>query len=171
MPFQSFPALEAFLSSTLADGDPENDATTIQGYLQNASEDSVEKTVTQLKAFLDSKAEISLEDLGTTANRWFAEPSEAQAWLSEVLTSLSGSKSGQSSSNSTSAVVKDSNGTVLLEGDSVTVIKDLKVKGAASDLKRGTIVKKIHLVDDPEVIEARVNGSTLVLKTCFLKKA
>ena len=67
--------------------------------------------------------------------------------------------------------VHDSNGALLNEGDSVTVIKDLKVKGAAKDLKRGTLIKKIRLVDDPEVIECRVDGSTLVLKTCFLKKA
>lgn len=67
---------------------------------------------------------------------------------------------------------KDSNGYILSEGDSVQVIKDLKVKGASSDLKRGTLIKKIRLVeDDPEIIECRVNGSTLVLKTCFLKKA
>jgi protein PhnA len=66
--------------------------------------------------------------------------------------------------------VKDSNGTLLAEGDSVTVIKDLKVKGGSGNLKRGTLVRKIHLTDDEEAIEARVDGSTLVLKTCFLKK-
>jgi protein PhnA len=68
--------------------------------------------------------------------------------------------------------VKDSNGTALSEGDSVTVIKDLKVKGAASDLKRGTLIKNIRLVEDEDdVIECRVQGSVLVLKVCFLKKA
>ncbi len=67
--------------------------------------------------------------------------------------------------------VKDANGTILNEGDSVQVIKDLKVKGAGSTLKRGTLLKKIHLTDDEEAIECRVNGSTLVLKTCFLKKS
>jgi protein PhnA len=52
------------------------------------------------------------------------------------------------------------------------VIKDLKVKGGSSDLKRGTTIKKIRLIDDEEeAIECRVDGSTLVLKTCFLKKA
>ncbi|OFZ23215.1 MAG: PhnA protein [Bdellovibrionales bacterium GWB1_55_8] len=68
-------------------------------------------------------------------------------------------------------VVKDSNGAALNEGDSVQVIKDLKVKGGSSDLKRGTMIKKIHLIGDPENVECRVDGSTLVLKTCFLKKA
>ena len=67
--------------------------------------------------------------------------------------------------------VKDSNGTTLSEGDSVLVIKDLKVKGSSSVLKRGTIVKKIRLTDDEEAIEGKVDGSVIVLKTCFLKKA
>lgn len=68
--------------------------------------------------------------------------------------------------------VKDSNGTILAEGDSVTLIKDLKVKGSSITLKRGTLVKNIHLTGDPEEIECRVEKvKGLVLKTCFLKKA
>ncbi len=68
--------------------------------------------------------------------------------------------------------VKDSNGTVLAEGDSVTVIKDLKVKGTSVTLKRGTLIKNIRLTNNTEEIEChaeKVKG--LVLKTCFLKKA
>ena len=69
--------------------------------------------------------------------------------------------------------VKDSNGTLLSEGDSVTLIKDLKVKGSGGvTLKRGTLVKNIRLTDDPDEIECnaeKVKG--LVLKTEFLKKA
>ncbi len=65
---------------------------------------------------------------------------------------------------------KDSNGTVLADGDSVQVIKSLKVKGSTSDLKRGTIIKKIKLTDDPDEIEGRFEGITMVLKTMFLKK-
>ena len=69
-------------------------------------------------------------------------------------------------------VVKDSNGTVLSEGDSVQLIKDLKVKGTSVTLKRGTVIKNIHLTADPEEIECRVEKvKGLVLKTCFLKKA
>lgn len=69
-------------------------------------------------------------------------------------------------------VVKDSNGTVLQEGDSVTLIKDLPVKGANTTLKRGTLVKNIRLTDNPEEIECRVEKiKGLVLKTCYLKKA
>ena len=67
--------------------------------------------------------------------------------------------------------VKDSNGTLLSEGDSVTLIKDLKVKGTSVTLKRGTLVKGIHLTDDAEEVECRVEKvKGLVLKTCFLKK-
>jgi protein PhnA len=67
--------------------------------------------------------------------------------------------------------VKDSNGTPLEEGDSVHVIKDLKVKGASLTLKRGKVFKSIHLTDNEEEVECREGKSTLVLKTCFLKKA
>ncbi len=66
--------------------------------------------------------------------------------------------------------VKDSNGNILVEGDSVHVIKDLKVKGSSLTLKRGKIFKNIRLTDDPEEVECREGKSTLVLKTCFLKK-
>lgn len=68
--------------------------------------------------------------------------------------------------------VRDSNGNILSDGDSVTVIKDLKVKGTSVTLKRGTTVKNIRLTSDAEEIECnaeKVKG--LVLKTCFLKKA
>ena len=67
--------------------------------------------------------------------------------------------------------VKDSNGNLLKEGDSVTIIKSLKVKGHASDLKRGQVVKNIKLTDNSEEIEGRVDKVTLVLKTMYLKKA
>lgn len=68
--------------------------------------------------------------------------------------------------------VKDSNGNLLSDGDSVQVIKDLKVKGTSVTLKRGTVVKNIRLVeDDEEVIEGNAEKvKNLVLKTCFLKK-
>ena len=69
-------------------------------------------------------------------------------------------------------IVKDSNGNILSNGDSVTLIKDLKVKGTSVTLKRGTLVKNIRLTDDAEEVECnadKVKG--LVLKTCFLKKA
>jgi protein PhnA len=64
----------------------------------------------------------------------------------------------------------DSNGTPLKAGDSVTIIKDLDVKGAGFTAKRGTVVKNISLTDNPEQIEGRVNGVKIVLLSKFLKK-
>ena len=68
---------------------------------------------------------------------------------------------------------RDSNGNPLADGDSVVVIKDLKVKGSSIPLKQGTVIRGIRLVeDDAEHIEGnsdKIKG--LVLKTCFLRKA
>lgn len=67
---------------------------------------------------------------------------------------------------------RDSNGNILADGDSVTVIKDLPVKGSSVTIKRGAKIKNIRLTGNPEEIECnaeKVKG--LVLKTCFLKKA
>lgn len=70
-------------------------------------------------------------------------------------------------------VVRDVNGNVLQAGDSVVVIKDLKVKGSSILLKQGTVIRNIRLVEgDPEHIEGhsdKIKG--LVLKVCFLRKA
>ena len=66
--------------------------------------------------------------------------------------------------------VKDSNGNLLNDGDSVSLIKDLKVKGSSINLKRGTVMKKIRLTGDVEEVECRSGKTTIVLKTCFLKK-
>jgi protein PhnA len=69
-------------------------------------------------------------------------------------------------------VVKDSNGAELKDGDSVTLIKDLKVKGSSVVLKRGTLIKNIRLTDDPAEVECRADKiKDLVLRTEFLKKA
>ncbi|MFT5686814.1 MAG: protein PhnA [Myxococcota bacterium] len=65
----------------------------------------------------------------------------------------------------------DSNGALLSDGDSVTLIKDLTVKGAGFTAKRGTLVKNIRTGSDPTHIEGRVNKMTIMLKTAFLKKA
>lgn len=67
-------------------------------------------------------------------------------------------------------VAKDSNGAELFDGDAVTVIKDLKVKGSSMVIKRGTKVKSIRLTDNPEEVDCKIEGSSIVLKTCFLKK-
>ncbi|MGH8158033.1 MAG: zinc ribbon domain-containing protein YjdM [Rhodanobacter sp.] len=76
-------------------------------------------------------------------------------------------------SGETRMPVKDVNGNVLGSGDTVTVIKDLKVKGSSIPLKQGTVIRNIRLVEgDSEHIEGssdKIKG--LVLKVCFLKKA
>jgi protein PhnA len=66
--------------------------------------------------------------------------------------------------------VRDSNGALLAEGDSVTLIKDLK--GSSTVLKRGTVIRGIHLTDNADEIEGRTDKvKGLVLRTEFLKKA
>ncbi len=71
----------------------------------------------------------------------------------------------------TEQTTQDSNGNLLKDGDSVQVIKDLKVKGMAKTLKRGTVYKNITLTNANDQVEIRQGKSTIVLKTCFLKKA
>ena len=66
---------------------------------------------------------------------------------------------------------RDSNGNILSEGDAVTIIKDLPVKGAGFTAKQGTTVKNIKMAPgDPTHIQGRVNGTMIFLKTEFLKK-
>jgi protein PhnA len=86
---------------------------------------------------------------------------ETQLWASAMATAEANAES----------ISVDSNGATLNAGDSVTLIKDLDVKGAGFTAKRGTLVKGISLTDNPEHIEGRVNGTRIVLLTKFLKKA
>lgn len=65
----------------------------------------------------------------------------------------------------------DSNGTPLMAGDNVTLIKDLVVKGAGFTAKRGTVVRRISLTDNPEHIEGRVNGQRIVIISAFVKRS
>ena len=68
-------------------------------------------------------------------------------------------------------VVKDSNGNILNDGDSVTIIKDLKVKGSSSSIKIGTKVKNIRLVDEDHNIDCKIDGfGAMKLKSEFVKK-
>lgn len=67
--------------------------------------------------------------------------------------------------------VRDASGTVLADGDSVVLIKDLKVKGAGQTLKQGTVIKSIRLTDNPEEIDCRHEAiKGLVLRTEFVRK-
>lgn len=164
MTLKSHTELQTFLSTYFPDTDPDRDVDTTRAFVAATSSGRQSQVIAQIKLLLFAP-DLSVEEIGTEANRWFAEPDEARAWLRQILITLEGAQTDGA------IVVKDSNGTPLTEGDSVQVIKDLKVKGGSSDLKRGTLIRKIHLIDDAENIECRVDGSTLVLKTCFLKKA
>ncbi|MFR5264736.1 zinc ribbon domain-containing protein YjdM [Clostridium sp.] len=76
-----------------------------------------------------------------------------------------------SESNEDELVVKDANGNILKDGDSVTVIKDLKVKGFSSSIKIGTKVKNIRLVDGDHNIDCKIDGfGAMCLKSEFVKK-
>ena len=69
-------------------------------------------------------------------------------------------------------VIKDSNGNPLADGDTVTVIKDLKIKGSSSVVKVGTKVKNIRLVDGDHDIDCKIDGiGAMKLKSQFVKKA
>ena len=68
-------------------------------------------------------------------------------------------------------VVRDASGNVLADGDSVTLIKDLKVKGAGQTLKQGTVIRSIRLTENPEEIDCRHESiKGLVLRTEFVRK-
>jgi len=74
-------------------------------------------------------------------------------------------------SNEKKKIVKDANGNVLNDGDTVTVIKDLKVKGSSSGVKIGTKVRNIHLVDGDHNIDCKIDGiGAMSLKSEFVKK-
>lgn len=67
--------------------------------------------------------------------------------------------------------VRDSNGNLLKDGDSVTLIKDLKVRGSSTTLKLGTVVKNIRITEDEDEVEGRIDRVQMVLRTEFLKKS
>jgi protein PhnA len=72
--------------------------------------------------------------------------------------------------DSADAVVRDSNGNVLADGDAVVLIKDLKVKGSSTTLKMGTKVKSIRLVGGDHEVDCKMDAGSFMLKACFLKK-
>ncbi|WP_449411558.1 alkylphosphonate utilization protein [Methylobacterium komagatae] len=78
---------------------------------------------------------------------------------------------GAASSAPAAILVRDAAGNALVDGDSVTLIKDLKVKGTSTTLKQGTVIRSIRLTDDPDEIDCRhdtIKG--LVLRTEFVRK-
>lgn len=67
--------------------------------------------------------------------------------------------------------VKDSNGNLLVDGDDVILIKDLKLKGSSTVLKKGEKAKGIRLVEGDHEIDCKMDGMKVMLKACFVKKA
>lgn len=68
-------------------------------------------------------------------------------------------------------VVKDAHGNVLADGDAVVLIKDLKLRGSSGVLKQGAKAKSIRLVEGDHEIDCKIDGVSLALKACFVKKA
>lgn len=68
-------------------------------------------------------------------------------------------------------VVKDAHGNLLADGDSVTLIKDLKLKGSSTVIKGGTKIKGIRLVSGDHEVDCKVDGMSVMLKAMYLKKA
>jgi len=103
-------------------------------------------------------SEYTYEDRGL-----FVCPECAHEWTSE---------SAAAENNEDKLIVKDANGTILNDGDTVTIIKDLKVKGSSSSIKVGTKVKNIRLVDGDHNIDCKIEGfGAMSLKSEFVKKA
>lgn len=102
----------------------------------------------------------------------------AESWAQDLLdmlyleeSALEWAEAGTVNMQDDGELTRDSNGAILKAGDNVTVIKDLNVKGTSFVAKRGTVVRGISLTDNPEHIEGRVNGTRIVILTCFVKKS
>ncbi|NDE17265.1 hypothetical protein EBZ80_20270 [bacterium] len=93
MDLKHAPELAKFLSTVIFDSDLETEAEAIQNFLTNASPDLVQKIAAQLQGVIEL-TELSVEELGSTANRWFGEEHEAQAWFSAVAAQFERAGSG-----------------------------------------------------------------------------
>lgn len=100
-----------------------------------------------------------MTDVLSHANRWECATC-GNEWAKEVVETAAVAR-----------VVKDAHGTVLADGDTVVLIKDLKLRGSSEVLKQGTKVKGIRLVDGDHEIDCRIDGSAMGLKAEFVKKA
>ena len=81
------------------------------------------------------------------------------------------SADGDAAADDNAPQYRDAHGTPLQDGDTVTLIKDLKVKGSSTVLKVGTRITNIRLVEGDHDVDCRVDGQKLLLKSCFMKKA
>lgn len=93
---------------------------------------------------------------------FFVCPECSHEWREEII---------ESTENKDEKIIKDANGNPLQDGDSVTVIKDLKIKGSSSVVKVGTKVRNIRLVDGDHDIDCRIDGiGEMKLKSIYVKK-
>lgn len=107
------------------------------------------------------------ENIYADANLWIC-PECAHEWSAFTETEKNQTEAAQDNS------IRDSNGNILVDGDSVTVIKELKIKGSSSSVKVGTKVKNIRLVDggDGHDIACKIDGiGAINLKSEFVRKA
>ena len=105
-----------------------------------------------------------------SANEGWARDLLDQLYMEEDV--LAWAKSGMAKGDEPVVIHKDANGAVLSAGDTITLIKDLPVKGAGFTAKRGTPVRNISLVtENAEHIEGRVSGQQIVILTKFVKKS
>lgn len=100
----------------------------------------------------------SLEDVLSHTAHWECATC-GHEWPKEVAAAIEAAR-----------VVKDAHGNVLAEGDTVTLIKDLKLRGGSGVIKGGTKVRNIRLVDGDHEIDCKVEGVAMALKACFVKK-
>lgn len=94
---------------------------------------------------------------------------ESGEWLPAA--ELAAKRAAGAADGADTVEVRDAVGNLLADGDQVTLIKDLEVKGAGQTLKRGTLIKSIRLTGDPQEIDCRYEGiKGLVLRAEFVKK-
>ena len=103
---------------------------------------------------------------------------DSESWAQDLLDMMyleddtkAWAESGIADADESVVIHKDCNGATLAAGDTVVITKDLNVKGTSFTAKRGTAVRGISLTNNPEHIEGRVNGTRIVILTCFVKKA
>jgi protein PhnA len=108
---------------------------------------------------------MSMADTDSSTDDAFVYDEASGEWISAADAAASGG------SGDTAIVVRDAVGNILADGDQVTLIKDLTVKGAGQTLKRGTLIKSIRLTGDAQEIDCRFDGiKGLVLRAEFVKK-
>ena len=90
--------------------------------------------------------------------------------MMKVCTCKDGQHGKQAETTEQAVVTKDSYGNILQNGDTVTLVKDLTLRGTSKTFKRGTKVTNVKVTDNPEEVDCKLEGMAIVLRTEFLKK-